>query len=103
MTILEFPQAAGSLPRIPDSETKRQLDGFCDLENSLCDCVTMASIAAQIAANSRADGELISFVTPPKCSTRSRSNITPPITAKTRSSRSSSTKRQAARLTPGWP
>jgi hypothetical protein len=59
VTILEFPQAAGSLPRIPDSETKRQLDGFCDLENSLCDCVTMASIAAQIAANSRADGELI--------------------------------------------
>ena len=51
--------AGRSLPRTPDSETKRQLDGFCDLENSLCDCVTMASIAAQIAANSGADGELI--------------------------------------------
>lgn len=58
-TNLEFPQAAGSLPRIPDSEAKRQLDGFCELEGPLCDCINMASIAAQIAANATGDGELI--------------------------------------------
>lgn len=59
-TILEFPQAAGSPPRAPDSETKRQAADFCDLEGPLCDVVNMASIAAQIAANTRTDdGELI--------------------------------------------
>jgi hypothetical protein len=60
VTVLEFPQAAGSPPQTPDSEAKRQLDGFTDLEGPLCDVVTMASIAAQIAANtSTDDGELI--------------------------------------------
>lgn len=59
-TILEFPQAAGSPPRTPDSETKRQASDFCDLEGPLCDVVTMASIAANIAANARTDdGDLI--------------------------------------------
>jgi hypothetical protein len=59
-TILEFPQAAGNPPRIPDSEATRQVSGFIDLESPLCDVVTMASIAAQIAANARTDdGELI--------------------------------------------
>ena len=59
MTILEFPQTAGGPSRTADSKTERQASDFCDLENDLCDCVTMASIAAQIAANSQADGELI--------------------------------------------
>jgi hypothetical protein len=100
-TILEFPQDNGSVPRIPDSETKRQASDFCDLEGPLCDVVTMASIAAQIATNARTDdGDLVfAFVTSPKCSTRSRSSIMPLTTVNPRSSRST-TKRQAARSNP---
>jgi hypothetical protein len=62
VTILEFPHAAGRPPRIPDSDTLRHAAAFCDLEAKLCDCVSMARIAAQAVMNIRTDDRELVFV-----------------------------------------
>jgi hypothetical protein len=74
MTILEFPQGtpteraakadqpeAWALAPIPDSETKRHAEAFCDLEPRICDCVSMAKIAAQAVMNIKTDDRELVF------------------------------------------
>jgi hypothetical protein len=81
--VVKFP-GASSDREINDDGDRLHAEAFRDLEPGICDCTTMAKIAAQIALSTNTTDREVVFLSPtsPKCSTRSKRTITPLTTGR---------------------